>query len=755
VVIPDFEALFASLSGKIRATIFVVDPNSSPPSQPYPPGSLDLQVRYQKFGSSLNGSVPLSGDAVIDYLASQLPGTGLYDFIIRVIDLDSNVARTVSERVEVLAPPSITNFTVYPQTGFAFETRFLVNTSATGTEPLSYRYSYIQDDGFEQERVLSGLVEGLDSLTFILSVGVYNVSVTVEDSLGGFASDGSLRVQAVQRPNVFNITDDITDRELFYACVNISSTVGHIRSVLKDMDVVPDSVIDAQDIYTALNGTFDAANQQGEFELELRSAVLCLRTLEDILQTSDLLSACESVGVSLPISNSTSFVVGVGEVEDQTFTALSETIWLSLSRFSVRAAESAPNTNGTVSLFITQVVRDIANSTSASDDVPGVVKDLVDVLEVTQSLSPPSLLTDTKLGNESARAINDLLSLTLKTSENTTSMDDDQTDICSVLDRVSDLMDTLLQRAGSNLLPSGPRFNVIAESLEGSSVRAFTDVQGGVISNVIGGVDVRINATSSTSGSSQGRPSATVNINNFRVSLGRCRSPPSGSAFRSGVTSVTVADSAFDEVRMTLPLSKVQSDGKLQTTGENTCQFYDITTKSWSSKGCRLEEIQVDSNGLESNAVCICNHLTEFAVLRNQINDEDEDDDAQSSIYGVLAGLYALLMLLAAYALFMAFLKKKSSARYDQIKSAAIFGQTLLRVPLCVLLSGLESGYTARSVPLGAVLVLFALPHNLMWCCYGLMIYQWGAVSYHTRKQMLVRDMFSEHIWVKSEKRII
>lgn len=97
--------------------------------------------------------------------------------------------------------------------------------------------------------------------------------------------------------------------------------------------------------------------------------------------------------------------------------------------------------------------------------------------------------------------------------------------------------------------------------------------------------------------------------------------------------------------------------------------------------------------------------------------------------------------------------------RYDLVKGTFLLLQALLRVPLCVLLSGMTSHFSIRSVALGVVLILLALPHSLMWGSYGdtwdnrprriswygelgMMIYQWAVINHTERINKLVKNMF-------------
>jgi len=90
---------------------------------------------------------------------------------------------------------------------------------------------------------------------------------------------------------------------------------------------------------------------------------------------------------------------------------------------------------------------------------------------------------------------------------------------------------------------------------------------------------------------------------------------------------------------------------------------------------------------------------------------------------------------------------------YDFIKCMCHVVQTLFRIPLCLLLANVDENYSVRTVSIGVIFLLFAVPHSVMWGSYIMSLYQWGAINHHTRANKLASDMFKKNImifWIAS-----
>eukprot|EP00975_Prorocentrum_lima_P027872 5861762-Prorocentrum_lima.AAC.1 len=69
------------------------------------------------------------------------------------------------------------------------------------------------------------------------------------------------------------------------------------------------------------------------------------------------------------------------------------------------------------------------------------------------------------------------------------------------------------------------------------------------------------------------------------------------------------------------------------------CSFWDPLLRIWNSEGCTYNGTDLD--GLH---ICACNHLTEFALLADQMSCSPEENDVESGYWGLTGVLLAIAL---------------------------------------------------------------------------------------------------------------
>mmetsp|Transcript_33981 Transcript_33981/g.63043 ORF Transcript_33981/g.63043 Transcript_33981/m.63043 type:complete len:418 (-) Transcript_33981:338-1591(-) len=75
-------------------------------------------------------------------------------------------------------------------------------------------------------------------------------------------------------------------------------------------------------------------------------------------------------------------------------------------------------------------------------------------------------------------------------------------------------------------------------------------------------------------------------------------------------------------------------------------------------------------------------------------------------------------------------------------------GRPFSRVPLCIMVSGIFSSFSLSNTPQTAVIILFCVPHTLMWGSLFMLIYEWASISHHARANVLVQNVFKKHLGI-------
>mmetsp|Transcript_18009 Transcript_18009/g.34134 ORF Transcript_18009/g.34134 Transcript_18009/m.34134 type:complete len:649 (-) Transcript_18009:285-2231(-) len=295
------------------------------------------------------------------------------------------------------------------------------------------------------------------------------------------------------------------------------------------------------------------------------------------------------------------------------------------------------------------------------------------------------------------------------------------------------VFDELLARSGSNLVPSEKAIELVTSNLLGKAMTQFID---GNFAGSSKDVGAQINFSDDNG---PARQTSILSIFTILTDLGDCRTLPPGFTIEGETTSITVRGSNATIAEVILRYSQGQEEGCEKDRGLS-CQFWNATTKKWSTEGCWM----TSSNDTET--VCTCNHLTEFALLRERDCTEGNDEELRLIVYLVLSGLYALLFIYALLVMWESHVSKRG--RMMLYKCIFLTVQSATRIPLCIAFSGVFSYFSFSSLPTWALLVLFCTPHTFMWGAFFMTIYQCSVVNFQEKSNNLELNVFKKHMWM-------
>jgi len=670
--------------------------------------------RYLQNVNLTSASLVLPGDTI---------PAGSYLVNVTVVDATTFLSASDAIPLTMTSLPQISSVSS-SYVGRAYSTLFTITTTARGIAPLLYRF-------IDGERLLSGWINR-SSLTFILPEGNRTLKVAVLDARGGI-SEKTVGQIIVLPAHERNVTANLTRIGQF--CENTRIVVANIRSSIEGIaDELNEPILRNQavnyHIYVALEFAINATLNLGGYDMALRLNTLGFDAIRLLPSSDKPLSVCDSI-TNLNVygkNGSTDTIMKTSSTV--TFSSFANTLWTILSIDVTRVAGQTLNRNGTNSDIIVQAINISLDSNATSPNamvLSGLTNTLTEVIEV----SRPSTLIATKLGSRIGGALDQIL--VLSSSNQSMGGGDvnqiDTGDICQTKDQALQNMDMLLESAGNALVPFEEPFTIGGTFLKGSVLKAFT-----ASSFRSSNSEISVTIKPSNPKLDPNADTATLAINTVLGDITACRG--GGSLEGSMITSVTSSLKYPGKVVL-----EFRDNGK--THGSYQCKFWDVQGNRWSSRGCRLlEDLQA-----RHSHTCECNHLTEFALLKENLREGKETEKEIAWGYVAVAVIYAVLALLAGETMrkFIGIKKKKLELK----KSGFILCQAAFRIPLCILLSTLIPTFTPRSLPKLAVLFIFAVPHSFLWASYMVTCYQWCVISYYSRPgvKRINKLMFEDHIW--------
>mmetsp|Transcript_12754 Transcript_12754/g.21215 ORF Transcript_12754/g.21215 Transcript_12754/m.21215 type:complete len:799 (+) Transcript_12754:1698-4094(+) len=547
----------------------------------------------------------------------------------------------------------------------------------------SYNTSEV-DEGASPAILLSSFTSS-SVLSTVLPPGTLTILVEIKDSIGGGAKlYSSPIVVSKAEETISDVPSGATEAER--QCNETSGAVQSLRSVVKSLEVVPNSdelpLIDAisQSLEILMEeGRLNELIRTAQYCLEV------LRTIDASSQIGisdcrdNVLDAAANgvVGTSsvgeltrrmhlLTSSSQTATTIG----------SLANEIWSTVSmklEDSLNSADkiSVAGEQGT-QIMVTLTKSEAVDSSSQS------IERLANTTNALMEAATPAELVSTKRGANTASTLSNLLDISSRASSSSSSppsvaptrppartpptsptsptnqptASETRNNIsCSSVDNILHLVDVLMQRSGQALAADAPGVEFSTDNFEAKSMHVFSDAPA---SAEEGGVRVVTPSFPSEYNASSGgisRPTRIFSISTFSSKgiAGKCRDPKAGanptgvSSVESNISSInflTAASSAQPGrslqiprnrfVRILIPISGVVASStarREECTGKGVlkrqkvlCGFWNTTTMEWSDEGCSLN--RTFSNASSSYAECVCNHLTEFAMLSRQLSDD-------------------------------------------------------------------------------------------------------------------------------------
>mmetsp|Transcript_20475 Transcript_20475/g.50242 ORF Transcript_20475/g.50242 Transcript_20475/m.50242 type:complete len:1054 (-) Transcript_20475:79-3240(-) len=691
-----------SLAGTIRITVSVTFTEQS---------SLtlnDLNFEWQVRNATTSGRFH-----TLDNIRSNRPsiairadtlGHGSFVFQTRVnVNNDRIFNAFATSGVQVFKPPSIDRVQINPQDGFAFTTNFTVSCESFTVAgiPLLYRFELASSSLPLSKYRTTNTLRGLK-----LPPGAVAVQCRVKDQFGGVATKNSTDVviKSSQNPPKSNVS----------SCDQAAEVASHIKDIVIGLDVLPINEINALGAIAALQKGLATANAREKRESLLRSAAFSLDELESIPNgEKGIKKSCNSSLGFLPEKDASDEIL--------TFADLGSMIWDSISSPLIDSiAQSSTESDAALTGFIIHTVGKLVRSSGATSNSSQLEK-LSESLNSTIGASLPEEYLDTDLGVETGTMLSNLLQLVLTAP-------DSQAEKCTALDATISLTDdAFLRHIGTGLTPDEAPFLVSNEIFEASASYQFLDEN---TTAAINGSEVLAIFTGDKfqDDRSNNEHTSVLTLSTILVTgAEKCRA--TGPAFER-ISNITSLKSSKNPSTVTIIFA---NEAEVNDARDSLCQFWNATLGEWSSKGCRLED---EGKIVESTIICVCDHLTEFAVLRHKTESRGNDaENTISLIYIILIGVYVFLATFMTFMIrTMCRVRRTTMAKrrqtFRRIKWGFVFVQVILRIPLFFLLSGILKFFTVQTLPTFALVLLLGLPYTVMWAAFGLVLFQWSSVLY-------------------------
>ncbi|GAB5367361.1 hypothetical protein AAMO2058_001223700 [Amorphochlora amoebiformis] len=160
------------------------------------------------------------------------------------------------------------------------------------------------------------------------------------------------------------------------------------------------------------------------------------------------------------------------------------------------------------------------------------------------------------------------------------------------------------------------------------------------------------------------------------------------------------------------------------TDGDLRCVYIENSGSRWSEDGCYL-----DVQG--SSVVCVCTHLTEFAVMRRTKDGQRLPERLRwSYLCGAgIAWMIAVCALVQGVRLWIA----KAHRGWIALAHYLLMCQGLFRALSSVMYSGIVVGFRVQHSHAAAVVVVTALPYTFSFWTASVIAFQWMASAFNSK----------------------
>eukprot|EP00466_Bigelowiella_natans_P009441 jgi/Bigna1/90004/estExt_fgenesh1_pg.C_600027 len=591
------------------------------------------------------------------------------------------------------------------------------------------------------------------------------ILIGARDVLGGvsYRQFGPVRVLAQQYPSFAQQTTE---------CLKTSQAVFLLRQMVEE--AYPAFHVDyhsyglRDDMCRSLNTTLANLWDLGDVTNMLSLSRLAMDVIDEIPRKGSdggdiSLSECPDYAGTLATTPTNTTISGCST--SATLQSLSSELWQIASSFVARAASVPEIAEGEMALLVTETLQDSIDDLETIEEA----QKTLDALEmITNHATPENLASE--LGHVLADGFSAML---LKVNSFSSSNADSSsatilatttttTSSCALLNQTIDSMDVLLRRAGPTSPPQSNTGGVqyTTSAFDATTGSIFADEAGGLnaSSSFRVTVDPTVTASTTTSLSSPGEYERAQSVLTLlrlgTASVSSCRhnsqqnvqqqqqssaAGGAGDGFvfaspdvasvnlynASGVRLLSSEDTHSSEdaiANVTIVLTSVQEECNTL----KLCRFWDTVLQTWSGEGCVYNGISSDGAHL-----CVCNHLTEFTLLADQVSCTSNENNVEAG-YWVLISVFVVIAGVALVQIGRmgagGFKSKITVWTHILILAFAI-----VRIVSVLMVARLIDGFEHARMHFGISLGIIALPYYISFTLYCLIVFQWASVIHNAR----------------------
>eukprot|EP00466_Bigelowiella_natans_P009464 jgi/Bigna1/141072/aug1.60_g15780 len=716
----------------------------------------DIDNNYRWVMSSSSGAATLATTASLELSISELAAIRQEDkFTISAsyVDAESQSPQS-SVTIKVVDAPVIASIRVQPLSGTAYTTTFDAEASIVISDPAAapilMSFAYFSQSATESSSKVLCPFSLVTDCKFTLPPGDHILLIGAKDVLGGvsYSQFGPVRVLAQQYPSFAQQTTE---------CLKTSQAVFLLRQMVEEA-------------YPAFHVDYHSYGLRDDMCRSLNSTLANLWDLGDVTNMLSLSRLAMDVIDEIPRKGSDGGDISLSECPDYAG-ALATTPTNTTISYVVRAASMTEFVEGEMSLLVAETLRDSSETQTfqGNEDNTEESLNILDAIETITNHAEPERLAS-NLGHVLADgysamvkkanffSINaDSSSATIPATTTTTT-----TSSCALLNQTLASMDVLLQRAGSTSPPQSNTGGVqyTTSAFDATTGSIFADEAGGLnaSSSFRVTVDPTVTASTTTSLSSPGEYERAQSVLTLlrlgTASVSSCRhnsqqnvqqqqqssaAGGAGDGFvfaspdvasvnlynASGVRLLSSEDTHSSEdaiANVTIALTSVQEECNTL----KLCRFWDTVLQTWSGEGCVYNGISSDGAHL-----CVCNHLTEFTLLADQVSCTSNENNVEAG-YWVLIGVFVVI---AGVALVQVGRMGAGGFKFKICvwTHILIIAFAIVRIFSVLMVARLIDGFEHARMHFGISLGIITLPYYIGFTLYCLIVFQWASVIHNAR----------------------
>jgi len=160
------------------------------------------------------------------------------------------------------------------------------------------------------------------------------------------------------------------------------------------------------------------------------------------------------------------------------------------------------------------------------------------------------------------------------------------------------------------------------------------------------------------------------------------------------------------------------------------CGFFNRSTQQWSTRGCKT------SNVSDRGVGCVCNHLTEFAIIqreRDNVNTDEKFELVPEHVRITYMTFFGIFSFTCSYILYQLRRIHRGSELWSWTGFAhfLLTTQTLTRALSCLYFGGHIIGFRYRDTPASLLFVISALPYTILFLSTSLVPFLWMVIVHN------------------------